>query len=115
MRLIAGLSPWRTKFHPRLVHVGFLAHKVAAGQDFLQVLRLSPVSFHQLFTLIFIYEKKLLLAEGQTGETWKRCRKRSLFGNREVFDRKVLSVFFILKGLRLVLILHSWNRHFCAR
>jgi hypothetical protein len=60
---------------------------------------LLPVSFHQFFTLNFIYEKKLLLAEGQTGEAWKRSRKRSFFGNREVFDRKVLSVFFLLKGL----------------
>jgi hypothetical protein len=95
--------------------VGFLAHKVAAGQNFLQVLRLWPVSFHQFFTRIFIYEKNLLLAEGQTGEAWKRSRKRSFFGNREAFDRKVLSVFFLLKGLRLVLILHSWSRHFCTR
>jgi hypothetical protein len=95
--------------------VGFLAYKVAAGQAFLQVLRLSPASFHQCFTLIFIYEKKLLLAEGQTGKAWKRSRKRSFFRNRETFDRKVLSVFIVLKGLRLVLILHSWIRHFCAR
>jgi len=31
-------------FNPRPIHVGFVAHKVALGQDSLQVFRLSPVN-----------------------------------------------------------------------
>jgi len=54
----------------------------------------------------------LLLAEGQTSKAWEPSRKRSFFGNRKALDRRVHSVFFFLKGLRLGLILHSWNRFF---
>jgi hypothetical protein len=44
-RLVAGLSPPRTGFDPRSVHVGFVVDKVALGQAFPRVLRFSPVNF----------------------------------------------------------------------
>jgi hypothetical protein len=43
-RLVAGLSPRRPGFNPGPVHVGFMVDKVALGQVFLRVLRLSPVN-----------------------------------------------------------------------
>jgi len=39
----AGLLTWRYGIDPRSVHVGFEVDKVALGQVFLPVLRLSPV------------------------------------------------------------------------
>jgi hypothetical protein len=46
--LVAGLSPWRPRFAPGSIHVGFVVDKVALGQVFLRV-RFSPVSisFHR--------------------------------------------------------------------
>jgi hypothetical protein len=43
-RLVAGLSPRRAEFAPGSIHVGFVVDRVALGQDFLRVLRFSPVS-----------------------------------------------------------------------
>jgi hypothetical protein len=43
-RLVAGLSPRRSGFAPVSVHVGFVVDKVALGQVFLRVLRVSSVS-----------------------------------------------------------------------
>jgi hypothetical protein len=50
-RLIAGLSPWRLGFAPGSIHAGFVADKVALGQDFLLVFRafsanIIPPVFH---------------------------------------------------------------------
>jgi hypothetical protein len=44
-RLVAGLSPRRPRFDPRSVHVGFVVGKMALGQVFPRVLRISPVNF----------------------------------------------------------------------
>jgi hypothetical protein len=44
-RLAAGLPPWRPRFDPGSVHVGFVVDKVALGQVFPRVLRFSPVNF----------------------------------------------------------------------
>jgi hypothetical protein len=42
-RSVIGLSPRRPEFAPGLVRVGFVMDKVAVRQDFLRVLRFSPV------------------------------------------------------------------------
>ena len=39
-----SLSPWRPWFHPSIFHVGFVMDKVALGQIFLRVFRLSSAS-----------------------------------------------------------------------
>jgi hypothetical protein len=44
-QLVASLSPQRPGFYPGSVRVGFVVEKVALGQDFLRVLRFSPVNF----------------------------------------------------------------------
>jgi hypothetical protein len=53
-RLVAGLSLRRPVFAPWSVHVGFAVDKVALGQVFLLVLRVSPVniSLHHRSILI---------------------------------------------------------------
>jgi hypothetical protein len=43
-RLVAGLWPWRHRFHPRLVHVRFLVDKMALRQGFLGVLQSPSVT-----------------------------------------------------------------------
>jgi hypothetical protein len=55
-RLVAGLSPRRSLFDPGSVHVGFVMDKVALGQVFLRILRVSPINFippvlHYIFRL----------------------------------------------------------------
>jgi hypothetical protein len=42
--LVAGLSPQRTWFHPRPVHVGFLTKHMALRQVFLGAFLFIPVS-----------------------------------------------------------------------
>jgi hypothetical protein len=42
--LVAGLSSRRPGFASRSIHVGFVVHKVALGQVYLQVIWFSPVS-----------------------------------------------------------------------
>jgi hypothetical protein len=42
--LVAGLSPWRPRFTPGLIHVGFVVDKVALWQGFLRVLLYSPAN-----------------------------------------------------------------------
>jgi hypothetical protein len=44
-RLIAGLPTRKPGFDPGSVHVGFVVDKVALGQVFPRILRVSPVSF----------------------------------------------------------------------
>jgi hypothetical protein len=44
-RLVSGLSPRRTGFDPRSVHVGFVMDEVALGQVFTRVPRVFPVNF----------------------------------------------------------------------
>jgi hypothetical protein len=44
-RLVAGLSPRRPGFDLGSVDVGFVVDKVALGQVFSRVLRISPVNF----------------------------------------------------------------------
>jgi len=39
-----SLLPYRPRFNPRPVHVGFVVDKVTLGQVFLQVLQVFPVS-----------------------------------------------------------------------
>jgi len=41
-RLVAGLLPWRRRFDPRPVHVGFVVDKVATVQVFLRVTAAFP-------------------------------------------------------------------------
>lgn len=46
-QLVTSLSPWRTRFDPRPVHVEFVVDKVVVGQVFLSVLKVFlSVSFH---------------------------------------------------------------------
>jgi hypothetical protein len=40
---IAGLSPRKPDFSPRLLHNGFVVNKVALGQDFLHVPQYYPL------------------------------------------------------------------------
>jgi hypothetical protein len=42
-RLIAHVSPPKSEFDPRPVHVGFMVNKVALVQGFLRVLRFHTV------------------------------------------------------------------------
>jgi hypothetical protein len=42
-QLIVGLSPWKPRFTPRSVHVGFVIDKVTLGCVFLQVFQFSPI------------------------------------------------------------------------
>ena len=44
-RLVAGLSPRRPGFDLGSVDVGFVVDKVALGQVFSRVLRISPLNF----------------------------------------------------------------------
>jgi hypothetical protein len=43
-RLVPGLSPQRPGIAPGSIHVGFVLEKMALGQVFLRVLRLSPAN-----------------------------------------------------------------------
>jgi hypothetical protein len=46
-QLVTSLSPRRTRFDPRPVHVEFVVDKVVVGQVFLSVLKVFlSVSFH---------------------------------------------------------------------
>jgi hypothetical protein len=40
-QLVASLSPWRPRFVPVSVHVGFVVEKVTLGQDFHRDLQFS--------------------------------------------------------------------------
>jgi hypothetical protein len=42
---VACLSPWTPGFDPGSVHMGFLVDKMALGQAFTRVLRVSPANF----------------------------------------------------------------------
>jgi len=76
-RLVAGLSPRRSWFDPRLVSVGSVVDKVALGQVSVRVLQFLSeyfsfslsLSFHQNSVLIIIIIIIiLLLSEGQAGD-----------------------------------------------
>jgi hypothetical protein len=48
LMLVAGLSPRRTGFDPRSVHVGFVVDKVALGQVFPEYFSFPmPIPFHK--------------------------------------------------------------------
>ena len=74
------------------VHVWFMVDEVPVGQVFLPVLQFPlSVSFHQCFTLIFIY--MLLFPEGQTSETWERSKKQCSDGNWRVGGKSTFALF----------------------
>jgi hypothetical protein len=50
-----GFPPWRPKFSPRPVHVGFVVDKVAMGQIFYEYFSfLLSVPFHQCSISIYL-------------------------------------------------------------
>ena len=68
-QLLAGLSPQRPRFDPRLVHVRPVVGDVALGQVPLPVLQFPlSLSFHLYCTLFFI---NTLLLSGATDEAWE--------------------------------------------
>ena len=76
-RWVAGLSPQRPRFDARSVPLLFVVDKVALGQGFLRVLRLSLVSiippvFH---THLYLYA----VLPGQTDEVWEPSKKAEVF------------------------------------
>ena len=76
-QVVTGLSPQRTVFHPRSVHISFAVHTGAVRQIFLGVLRFPPAEH--------------LVALGnlqKDGAVW---------GIEGAFDRKVVSVLENLK------------------
>ena len=75
------LSPRRTGFDHRSVHMRYFMDKLTLWQGFLPAILFPlPVPFHQCSTLIFIY--MLLLPEGQKCQAWELSKKQLCFGNR---------------------------------
>jgi hypothetical protein len=67
----AGLSPWRSSFNTRPVHVEFVVDNVDVGQAFLLVLQFLPLSFipPMLHTYSFIcHQCYIILATDSTPE-----------------------------------------------
>jgi hypothetical protein len=72
--LVVGLSRRRTGLDYRPVHETLLVDKLALGQDFLQLLRLSPISNIPTSpsTICIV---TLLLPERETCEAWETVTK----------------------------------------
>jgi len=69
-RIGADTSAKRSGFDLGSIRVGFVVEKVALGQVFLPVIRVSlSITFHQCSRLNFIMIT--LLSEVQKGEVWK--------------------------------------------
>ena len=102
-RLVTGLSPRRSGFDPRSVHVRFVVGRMVIRQGFLPVL-LFPLSasFHQCFMLISIY--MFLLPKGQTDEVWELSKKAILLRKSEDIQQKSTFNFFlpVFKGLKQI-------------
>jgi len=76
-RLVSGLTPRRSGFDPRPVHLIFVMFKVALWHFSLPVLQFPlSVPFHQWSILIFIY---MLLLQGQMGAAWEPSEKKQCF------------------------------------
>jgi len=87
-RWVASLSPRRPRFEVRSVPLLFVVDKVALGQGFLRVLRLSLVNIIPLVLRTHLYLYAAL--PWQTGEVWEPSKKNSgLLENRGALDRKV--------------------------
>jgi hypothetical protein len=96
---LPGLSLWSYGLDPMSVHVRFVVDKVALGHVSLEYFCFPlSVSFHQRSTLIFIY-MLLFQKDVQTGEAWEPSKKQCSWEIGEHRVRKVLSLFFVLKGL----------------
>jgi hypothetical protein len=50
-QLVAGLSPWRPRFAPGSVHVGFVVDKMAFGQVFSPSSSVFPYQYHYTMAL----------------------------------------------------------------
>jgi hypothetical protein len=73
----------------------FVVGKVALGENFLRVLRFSPI----IITLpLFHVHIRLNIAviRGQTCEAWKLSKYQRPFGNKGHLDGKVLQMFYCL-------------------
>ena len=53
-------SPRIPGFNPRLAHVGLVVDKLALGQFFLRVLRISSVSYHSTNAFFFMVPQTLV-------------------------------------------------------
>jgi hypothetical protein len=92
--LVADLSPRRTGFNPRSVHVIFMVDKVAMGHVFLRVLWFCLVSIITPMLHVHLH----LLPEGQMGKFWEPSRKKCPIGNRGALDTKSRALCSSLKG-----------------
>jgi hypothetical protein len=105
-RLVAGFSPPRPGFDPRLAHTIFAMDKVALWQVFLPVLQFCTVSIIRplLHTHSFIY---MLPLPGQKGEAFEPSKKQYSCGNRGALDSKVLYSVCVLTWQRALINLYS--------
>jgi len=79
----------------------FVVGTMALGQVLLPALRFPlSASFQQQCSLIFVCI--FLLAEGQTGESWKPSTKQCPFLNLRAADKKVFFALFNLYSLLLL-------------
>jgi hypothetical protein len=58
---IVRISVWRTTLYTKSVHVGVMVDKVALGQDFLRVLRFTPVGIIPITPYSFSHSSPTLL------------------------------------------------------
>jgi hypothetical protein len=75
--LVAGFSPQRPWFNPRVAYVEFVAHKFALLHVFLGTLRFSPTNYHSANgACIPSYGKKIQL---RLQYEWSLCLKYRIF------------------------------------
>lgn len=105
-RLFTGLSLRRLGFNPRSVHVRFVVDKVALGQGFLRVFRVSPVSI--IPQMLHIYLHLRVAVSGRT-DGWSP-RAFQIGNALSKFEKQWMQKYwncFVLKGLRKAVSLQS--------
>jgi hypothetical protein len=89
-RLLAGLSPQRPRFDPRLVHVRLVVDEVALGQVPLSVFQFSPVSI--IPSALHTHRHQHAAVSRRNGRSLGRLpSKQCSIRNREALDREAFS------------------------
>jgi hypothetical protein len=91
---VAGLSPLRSGFNPRSVHVRFVLEEVTLEKVILLGIAFFSlsVSFHQC-SIFFIYT--LLVTQKKNGRDWKLSKQAINFWKGVTVYGKVLSLSFV--------------------
>jgi hypothetical protein len=90
MTQAVSLSPRRDGFDPRAVHVRYVVEKVALGQVFFRVLRLSPVNIIPAMLHTHVYLDTAVTRKN--GRSLGTFEKGMLCWKSGVFYRNVLSL-----------------------